>query len=393
MDEREAALRSRIVSAVQAELSRFASTTMAETEKLRADASRERGDLHETYGRRIDELTRTIDEMSARDAETRRTLESQLERQLATRVTANKVSELESRLNRRIEQVTANLDTLVQGAARPLLQSVDDEQEAMTTRIEVLAADLRTFDEQAARLVVYFDEMTTKLQQRTEEITQRFNGEILQLVERLDERVEEVAAASLRQHVETSKMTNDRSDRLEERLNVRVSSVDGAIREEVGNRIAEIDAHVGRVSQGLDDTLNVLGDRVSALDQSLGGLDERIAELREELGAVDAESLDELKEKLSSAAGEAMLVRIDLEHLEKHTNERVESANARLATVESQLADATMDVSNAVQLERLEELERAVIELSPPSAHCGNGGVFGPPVIPDRERGADGVPA
>jgi uncharacterized phage infection (PIP) family protein YhgE len=365
-DEHEAALRSRIIAAVQAELDRYASKVMAETQKLRADTLRERDDLHTSYGAQITELTRTVKELTARNAEMRKEMEEQLRQQLASRVTETKLAEVESRLQRRVEGVTTNLETLVDGAARPLLQSFRDEQEAVATRIEVLDSDLRKFDEQAARLVVYFNDMTSKLQQRTDETAQRFNGEIVEKIERLDERVEEVASSSLRQHVETSRLVNDRSERLEERVNIRVSTVEAAIREEVGGRIAEIDAHVGRVSQGLDDTLNVLGDRLNSIEQSVTGIDARVDALREEFGEVDADSLDELKEKLSAAAGEAMLVRIDLERLEKTTGERVESANARLATVESQLADATMDVSTAVQLERLEELERAVIELAPP---------------------------
>lgn len=353
-DEHEAALRSRIVAAVQAELDRYAATVVAETQKLRADALRERDDVHAEFSGRISELTRAVDALS-----------EQLHQQVATRASDAKVAEVESRLNRRIEQVTTNVGALVDDAARPHLQSIHDEQEHLGSRVDVLATDLRKFDEQAARLVVYFNEMTTKMKQGVDESAERFHADVRDQIRQLESRLEGVEEASLRQHVETSKLVNDRSERLEERMNIKVSTVEGSIREEVGSRIAEIDAHVGRVAQGLDDTLNVLGDRIATIEESVRRVDERVDGLREEFGSVDTESLDELKEKLSAAAGEAMLVRIDLEHLEKATNERVESANARLATVESQLADATMDVSTAIQLERLEELERAVIELSP----------------------------
>jgi hypothetical protein len=45
--------------------------------------------------------------------------------------------------------------------------------------------------------------------------------------------------------------------------------------------------------------------------------------------------------------------------------ERLDSVALRVTDVETQLVDATADVSTAVQLERLEEPGRAVIEIDP----------------------------
>ena len=357
-------MKSRIIAAVQAELDRHATTIVSENAKLRADAIRERDDLHREYGDRLADLVRTVEAMSAQNVELRREVDEQKVAQTSARIDA-RFAELEARLNRRVEQMSSTLETLVADAARPLLQSMHDEHEHTVRRVDVLDSDLRKFDEQAARLVVHFNDLTAKIQQRAEEQAEKLESNVTRRIEGLDGRLEDVSSSSIRQHAETSKLVGERSDRLEERVNIRVSAVEGSIREEVGARIAEIDAHVGRVSQGLDDTLNVLGDRMTALDQTTRELDEKIVALREEFGEVDSESLDELKERLSAAAGESVLIRMDLEKFEKDTSERVESANARLATVESQLADTTMDVSTAVQLERLEELERAVIELDP----------------------------
>ena len=60
-----------------------------------------------------------------------------------------------------------------------------------------------------------------------------------------------------------------------------------------------------------------------------------------------------------------MLVRIDMEKLDKAVGERFDAVALRVTDVESQLADTAADVGTAVQLERLEELERAVIEIDP----------------------------
>jgi hypothetical protein len=71
-----------------------------------------------------------------------------------------------------------------------------------------------------------------------------------------------------------------------------------------------------------------------------------------------------VKEQLSSAVGEAMLVRIEVDRFIAAQEERFDATALRMTEIEAQLAD-TMDVSEAVQLERLEEIERALIELNP----------------------------
>jgi hypothetical protein len=97
------------------------------------------------------------------------------------------------------------------------------------------------------------------------------------------------------------------------------------------------------------------------LDEHQTAMDEMAAKVE----AVDETALDELREKLSSAVGEAMLVRIEMERLDKNVGEKLDGLVVRVTDVETQLADQTMDVSTAVQLERLEELERAVAEIDP----------------------------
>jgi hypothetical protein len=54
-----------------------------------------------------------------------------------------------------------------------------------------------------------------------------------------------------------------------------------------------------------------------------------------------------------------------MERLEKSVAERTDGLVVRMTDVETQLQDATMDVSTAVQLDRLEEIERSLLELDP----------------------------
>ena len=86
----------------------------------------------------------------------------------------------------------------------------------------------------------------------------------------------------------------------------------------------------------------------------------------EEMNQIDSEELDELKEKMSTAIGEAMLVRIEMERLEKTLAERIDACRAaRDRRRDAGRRTPPMDVVDAVQLDRFEELERAVIEIDP----------------------------
>jgi hypothetical protein len=86
--------------------------------------------------------------------------------------------------------------------------------------------------------------------------------------------------------------------------------------------------------------------------------------LSEQVAKVDENAINEVKEQLSSAIGEAMLVRIELDRVVAAMDEKLDKTAVRMAEIEGQLADE-MDVSTAVQLERLEEIERALVELDP----------------------------
>ena len=83
-----------------------------------------------------------------------------------------------------------------------------------------------------------------------------------------------------------------------------------------------------------------------------------------DVAKVDEEAINAVKEQLSSAVGEAMLVRIEVDRFIAAQEEKFDATAVRMSEIEAQLAD-TMDVSEAVQLERLEEIERALLELDP----------------------------
>jgi predicted nuclease with TOPRIM domain len=59
------------------------------------------------------------------------------------------------------------------------------------------------------------------------------------------------------------------------------------------------------------------------------------------------------------------LVRIEVERFQKSMGESMDKTLGRIVDLETQLQEQHMDVETAVQLERLEEVERALIALDP----------------------------
>jgi chaperonin cofactor prefoldin len=349
-------MRASLIAAVQAELDRYGASMMAEVERLRSASAADREALRQAVGEQLQALAAAVEQSHTRNEQFQHAMRQAIDTRLG---------EAESRTTRRFDDIDANLAGMVEDVARPALKEVRDDQDSLRLRIEALDSNLRKFDEQAARMVTYFNQMTQAMEQRTAELSEQLQTNVEGRLSTLTVRVDESESATRRMQTETAQMVGTRLSEIEGRLNERVLAAETRVKEDSGTRIAEIDAHVGRVTSGLDTTLTALNDRMSGLDGRFDTIDDRIETLRDEMSQIDSDQLDELKEKLSTAIGEAVLVRIDMERLDKSLAERFDTVALRVTDVESQLADTAADVGTAVQLERLEELERAVIEIDP----------------------------
>lgn len=147
---------------------------------------------------------------------------------------------------------------------------------------------------------------------------------------------------------------------LAERLEQRTAGLVGWA-DELGAGVAD-----GRTAQAdLDERLTLLAAQVAGVDAArLGGLADRLGDLAARVDGVDATRLDALDERLTATVGEATIARIELDRLGGRIGDRLDTLQVRVGELEGQVAEQ-MDVSVAVQLERLDELERAVIELDP----------------------------
>lgn len=348
--------RNSLVAAVQAELDRHASVVIAEVDRLRAEGQRERAELRAEFLDQVGRLSQAIEQIDARSSlhadKVRETLEHRLD-------------EAEKRQIRRVDDATKGLDQMVQQAARPIIADLRAENEDLSSRVTTLDANLRRFDEQAARMVTYFNEVTQQMESKQEQLAETVKTDVASQLAILKQLVEENDSAVRKFQNEVGQQVTQRLNDAEDRFNTRLLASENRVKEESGQKIAEIDLHVSRVSGNLDDSLAVMNDRIAAIDTRFVELDRSIRAMEEKVAGIDRDALEDLKNKMSTAAGEAMLVRIEMERFQQAVNERSDQLAVRLTEVETSLQDATMDVSAAVQLDRLEEIERALAELDP----------------------------
>ena len=348
--------RKSLVAAVQAELERHASAVVAEVDRLRDEGRRERNELRAEFTSHMEQVVKAVkqnDETARRRSDT---FKSQFEQRL---------SDADVRQTRRLDEMAAGLEGMVAESARPLLTDMREENEALGRRIEGLDTNLRKFDEQAARMVTYFNDTTQGVERRQEELAEAIKSDVAAQVDGLKQLVDDNDATVRRFQNEVGQSVTQKLNDSEDRFNNRLLAAESRIQEDAGQKIAEIDVHVSRVSQNLDESLAVMNDRISAIDGRFLEVGQRIDGIEESIEGVDKDAIEELKEKMSSAAGEAMLVRIEMERFEKSTNERSDELVVRITELETTLQDQVMDVSTAVQLDRLEEIERALAELDP----------------------------
>ena len=345
-----------LVAAVQAELERHASAVVAEVDRLRDESQRERDQMRQEFREQIAAIVSAVEQTQSR-------AESYTDQSRST--IEQKIAEAETRQTRRIDDATSGLDGLVAEAVRPVVADLRSDYDAMSRKVDGLDTNLRKFDEQAARMVTYFNDVSQQMEAKQDELSATLKTDVAGQIDALKKLVEENDSTVRRFQNEVGQSVSAKMNDAEDRFNNRLLAAESRMKEDAGQQIADIQAHVGRVSSGLDDTMTVLNERIAKFEDRFGETDRRIDEVVQSVEGVDKQAIEDLKDKVSGAAGEAMLVRIEMERLEKNVVEKTDGLVVRMNDVETQLQDATMDVSTAVQLDRLEEIERALLELDP----------------------------
>lgn len=220
-------------------------------------------------------------------------------------------------------------------------------------------------------------DLISRLDERAAELTRVHDAQLAELAARSGS-----VDAQLTDLVSRFGSVDERLGSFSQQFDEQVTARTGQLEGQLAALAQRLDGHVAALTQRFDEQLGSLGQRldqqsndigtkvvelqgaIDDLQQRLAATDERLTELTETVGQVDTDAIEEMKRETSRAVGEATLVRIELDRVLTTTSERFDKATVRMGEIEALLAD-DMDVSAAVQLERLEELERALAEIDP----------------------------
>jgi len=339
---------SSIVPAVQQLLTDFSKQVSTEMQRLRAELASERA-------------------ARAKSEETVRSLLPAFEERLADLSAQSKRrhEEIDLRIGRVTDEANAGLTAAVESAARPVVKQLEHRQGQLEQDVGAIDRSVRKFDEQAGAMVQHFNVMSEATEARLDEVSAQVDEQLDGRLSALATRMDEVSAQAARQQAEVSNVVGSRVDQAEERINDRIVTAEARVNETVGQRVADIDAYVGRVSAGLDDSVAMLSDRIAATEARFDEVNSAIEVMSGKLDSVDVDAIDEMKDRVASAAGEVELVRIEVERFQESMGGTMDRTVGRIVDLETQLQDQHLDVETAVQLERLEEVERALLALDP----------------------------
>ncbi len=258
-------------------------------------------------------------------------------------------------------------------------EHIDAQSAAAHARIDDLQRSARRFDEQTSALVQHVNDTTIALSQRMDEGNQALATAVEERLGLVRDTLETVGPEVQRQLTEHAQLLTQRLDFTEHKVTDRMLAMEERVNEQNGTKIATIEATVGRIGSGFDDAMGALSQRMLELENRLHEAFLQVNILNEKVATVDEDAINKVRDQLSAAVGEVMLVRIELDRVVANTDEKVDKASLRMAEIEALLTDQ-MDVSASVQLERLDELERAMAELDPGQFVRRGEGAGGAPV-------------
>jgi hypothetical protein len=349
----------------------FASiATQANATRLAAESARHdsRADLEAL----ATSVRDAIEQLTSQSVDDRRALRLALDARLADIGSHQdwRFAELEARLDRvaqdaeavsHIESVVPAGPSLVQidQHLTAVLGPVTSRVEALDSEIALVSEEMRRIDANGAALHQYVSTMKGLVEATAAETV---DARLVELHAQIGASLEALKGA-----VDTSIATQQSAVETaladaHAQLTTGLASV-----ETTTERLTDLDTQMAVLRGGIDQTLATLSAQMTEMENAQTKTAGRLTRVEQATAKVDSTEIDHLREKMQSAVGEAVLMRIEMDRLSGSLDERFDRVRVRLSEVESQVAD-NMDVSTAVQLERLEELERAVMFLTPTNA-------------------------
>ena len=351
-----------IAGAVERQLTQYVSA-MAQ----QVDATRQAVEAHRTELRA--EFQQQIQAVVAQFADAREA--SGAQQQELTSMLEQRLSEFSLHQQTRLNEVDNRMlefDAAAGGVdaseLATLREHIDGQSAGAHARIDELHKATRRFDEQASALVQHVNDTTVALTQRMDDGNQALASAVEERLGFVRTTLESVGPEVQRQLAEQTATMLQRVDFTEHKVTDRMLAMEERVNEQNGTKIAQLDATIGRIGAGFDDAIAALSQRMLDLENTLFTTNDQLTALIEQVSTVDDKAMTAMREQLSAAVGEAMLVRIEVDRVVASTEDKISKNSLRMAEIEALLTDE-MDVSASVQLERLEELERALIALDP----------------------------
>ncbi|MFN8024148.1 MAG: hypothetical protein U0Q03_21630 [Acidimicrobiales bacterium] len=376
-----------ILTAVERQLTKYFTAMSHQAEAARMASEQRSNELRQELLAKFPALEQAVEAQRQANEHYQQALQAALEERLAEFANHQhwRMSDLEEKIN------ASQARGLDPETVLELRQTVRDDMERSFTgiygKLEELQNVGRRHDEQASAIVQHVNDTTAALSMRMDEGDNRLGHAI-------EERLNTFASDLSASFEQVAEQVNEHSNTLlvklessESRATDRLLELEARIKEEQGQKIANLEATVGRIGSGFDDAMIAVSQRVLELENRLLEIDERIGAMGERLATVDENAIEEVKAEMSRAVGEAMLVRIELDRVVANVDEKMDRQTIRMSEIEGLLSDQ-MDVSTAVQLERLDELERQM-QMLDPSQFVRVGGATGSaaPVPPAPDGG------
>lgn len=351
-----------IAGAVERQLTQYVTAMAQQVDAARQAVETNKQELRAEFQQQLDSVTAQLAASRQTVEEQQQVLQSVLEARLGD-FSAHQQLRLNEVENRILEAGVSG-SSIDAGEIVLLREHIDNQSAAAHARIDELHKATRRFDEQASAMVQHVNDTTLALSQRMDEGNQALAGAVEERLGFVRTTLEAVGPEVQRQLAEQTHLLSQRLDFTEHKVTDRMLAMEERVNEANGTKIAHLEATVGRIGAGFDDAIAALSQRMLELENRMFESADQLAALAAQVSTVDEKAINAVKEQLSAAVGEAMLVRIELDRVVASTEEKIGKNALRMAEIEALLADE-MDVSASVQLERLEELERALIALDP----------------------------
>jgi len=353
-----------IAGAVERQLTQYISAMAQQVDAARQAIDTSRAELRAEFQGQLQEILSRIDANQQRSETAQHSLQTALE---------GRLHDFAQHQHSRLNEVEERMMTLPAGGMGgsvdageiiALREHIDAQSAAAHARIDDLHKAARRFDEQTSALVQHVNDTTVALTQRMDEGNQALATAVEERLGFVRTTLEAVGPEVTRQLSDHAISLTQRLDFTEHKITDRMLAMEDRVNEQNGVKIAKLEATVGRIGSGFDEAMVALSQRMLELENRLAESLLRLDIMDQKVSSIDEAGINAVKDQLSSAVGEVMLVRIELDRVVANTDEKVNKATLRMAEIESLLQDE-MDVSTTVQLERLDELERAMAILDP----------------------------